>query len=246
MNFHESVRECLKFADRILQYSWDSMYPHISIAKQHFRPAINRYVNYMKLQCKYKKRVATDKKPKPFSALVAAPDVELVWRTHVLEHRAYDLYRQDLRLDHPPLHFNSSWDHSTENMDFTNTLYVKRFRGIYKLCLCWYCMASRNTAQMRGFSPILASVTLQMEKGKAGKSVKPINFDLAEKQCQCCGMHPWTACEKDDQGSEHSREALKRRILEKMESLNECCVIKACVLALHGCAAGVNLVYLSA
>lgn len=244
MDFHESVMDCLQFANRILEYSWDAMYPHISVTKQHFRPSVDRYARYMDLQAAHKKSKSKYKRRSSFQALTATPDVELVWRTHVLEHRAYESFRHDLRLDHPPRHFNYSWDHSIEDLELTNDLYSKRFRETYTLCLCWYCMASRNSVQDRGFCPVLVHVVQQLEKRPTQVSSRPFNIQLVGKQCCYCGTHPWRACQPRgrETDSDIVERSLTRRVLDRC---NDCSLTKALLVGIHGFALGLNIILMS-
>lgn len=190
----------LAIRENILQYSWDRMFPTISVAKLHFWPAIHRYAKYMTLLFKFHNKISNvypgDREP--FDTLTATPDIELVWRTHLLAHNAFETYRQQLNLKPPNWTFNSSRLRTSDSLSFTNAFYTDTCSEVYDLCLCWFCTASRNSSQMPGSWPVVVPIAPQLENQHGTGAEHPVSLEFARRQCQHCGMQPKRGCKQED------------------------------------------------
>lgn len=98
--------------------------------------AVHRYFELLMLFKKY-----------PGNVFVPAPDIDLVWRTHLLSPQSYLLETSELVGHCVPYDDNISKDTFAKRLGTTEDLFRVRFGQEYWRCLCWDCEALRSALE---------------------------------------------------------------------------------------------------
>ncbi|KAJ4013047.1 hypothetical protein NW752_006324 [Fusarium irregulare] len=200
-NFHSAVQRQLDLAERVLQFSWHRMHTSSLDNERGFRPSVKRYRRLMTLAHRLGPIEEPEGAPLGFTYL----DIDLVWRTHILEPREYCRFCSDtfggLVLNIPsPSHIPRE---ETALLDHTSLLYEQAFQESYAVCLCWPCVDGRRKAGPASW--VLKCLTRpvfgkqrSVEVGPRRSVAVSIPLAFTGKQCSRCGSHPRRLCRERD------------------------------------------------
>ncbi|KAF5017594.1 hypothetical protein F66182_10458 [Fusarium sp. NRRL 66182] len=195
-DFHHAVRCQLVLAERVTNFSWHRMYAQPNESKQEFKSAVERYSRFMTLRQFQRciQRLIQDAGEMCFTPL----DIDLVWRTHMLEPRSYRWFCSGIfgaLIHNIPSHPADCEGETT--LDATSQIYEYVFGEEYVLCLCWPCVNGRNLdaqgiPRRKWFSTTKTRVPEEMYRLRAAYVNIPLK--VASKKCWECGTHPRRSC----------------------------------------------------
>ncbi|KAJ4266504.1 hypothetical protein NW762_004491 [Fusarium torreyae] len=218
-DFHKGIQRQLDLAERVLKFSWHRMYASPAENRQGFESTMKRYSKFLtvaRLKEYRTMRIYMD----PETLSLRTPDIDLVWRTHMLAPREYSRFCDSnfggllFPIPRPPGSYEAEDNEAAENaFDF---IYRLVFRENYELCLCWPCVHGRRadgqgSCRLRGLtrSAIKTQLSEEMDRRRAAAMSIPLEF--AGKQCRKCGSHPRGHCGQRDIVEDAEAESLSLR-----------------------------------
>ena len=190
-NVYAAIRRQLEYAREVLRYSWHRMPNSGKHGEKIFQGAIDRYTMYMGLVSSW----LAVKRISPFdgehSFLWPTQDIELVWKTNVLNFREYQAYAVALRWVRPLPEVPRI--RTAKERERTADVFEFAYKRKYAVCLCWCCTSQRaGLSDLIFETPVNFMSKMQEAATRAHeirKRIANIDIEIDSGQSRCIRRH---------------------------------------------------------